>query len=197
MITANLFTQSFSTFEMSFLDQGVAIQLDGFPRDVGRYQNPVVSTAAANGDRTIAFVRSGPTTLTGQIKEPLYAGIWVGTINIPSTVTSGSKITIRNSRQASTRSGDYRLKFSPDNTGLYLQGLLPSSVLLDIATGETTPIESSYAATEVVASPSTGGARTHDFVAWQDYKQAYIAPATANGTREEALWSKPGEGEFA
>ena len=178
---------------MSFLDQNIAIQLDGFPRDIGRYQNPVVSTAAANGDRTIAFVRSGPTSLTGQIKEPLYAGIWVGTVNIPATVTADTKITITNPRQASTRSGDYRLRFSPDNTGLYLQGLLPSSVLLDIATGETTPIESSYAATEVVASPSTGGARTHDWVAFQDYKQAYLAPATANGSRSDELWSKPGE----
>ncbi|KAF9265808.1 hypothetical protein L218DRAFT_859632 [Marasmius fiardii PR-910] len=197
----------FTTFELSNIERGNALELTGVP--LGRYFSPVLSPALSKESgstiRRIAFVKTGGDLVTGHAVATSKPGVYVGTVTLPDDLESSTS----NSTTAGIQVSDIHFISSNVNTVEFREivlEFLSDSVLLvrdtvhvftlDISAGINEIGE--YAPNEVAASrigneiaPTFGG--EENYVAFVEYAHVYIAPS--DGLEKEeimGLSAKPG-----
>ncbi|KAH7914053.1 hypothetical protein BJ138DRAFT_1177560 [Hygrophoropsis aurantiaca] len=193
----------FTTFEISDLLSGRVYELAGLP--MGRYYAPVVSgLGGADGERKIAFVKTGGDLLTGDVVATANPGVYVGEITLPLSSSSDSDIapiTICNLRfiPSEIDTADViKLRFLEDNANADATLLIQQSdraFTLGIGAGPDvlgqythSTLATGKATAELVVSPAKGN---KGWVAFVNLFHVYLAPADAVDPGVP-VWSKPG-----
>ncbi len=74
---------AYTTFELADLKEGKAYEIEGIP--FGRYFSPILC-ACKGSKRTIAFLKTGGTYLSGDILATAGAGLYVGDVVLPESL---------------------------------------------------------------------------------------------------------------
>ncbi|KAF5330696.1 hypothetical protein D9619_006044 [Psilocybe cf. subviscida] len=193
---------TFSTFELADLKTGKAFAIEGLP--LGRYFSPVVSEQRVS-TRTIVFLKSGGTYLTGDILATAQPGLYLGEIElpddsesqhlrvqnirfVPSDINVDERVSIRFIEadrkllvQQTARAFVIDLKGQTDHLGKHPQ--------VTLAEGKFT------AELAVSASPQPHNVERGvevENAAFVDFFEIYVAPGQSVGKGNLPLWSRPG-----
>ena len=191
---------AYTTFELADLKEGKAYEFEGIP--FGRYFSPIL--CGCNGSkRTIAFLKTGGTYLSGDILATAGAGLYVGDVVLPESLEGAEHaIKVENLRFVPSEidtDDRVNMRFLRTNKQLLVQqsdrafvidfgkkadkfGKYPHTTL---ATGKTSR--------ELAISPKPGkkGLYAADNIAFIDTFHVYLTSAH-NVHDGEAVWSKPG-----
>ncbi|TFY58581.1 hypothetical protein EVJ58_g6333 [Rhodofomes roseus] len=187
---------NFSTIEIANLTSGEAYELTGLP--LGRYYSPILCECLGAG-RQLAFVKTGGDYLTGDVVATAGAGLWLGSITLPTPGQDSTSIETKNLHFVDTEIDTSELlktqiRFLERNTKLLVQAPRRSFVI-DLAAGpdeygkyrhET--LATGRMSTELVAFPEISGSVKAKSLAFIDFYHVYYVPEV---NAEEPVWSKP------
>ncbi|CAL1703396.1 unnamed protein product [Somion occarium] len=190
----------FTTFELANLTSGAVYELEGLP--LGRYYSPVLCECKGS-ERLIAFIKTPGDYITGDIVATAGAGLYLGSLTLPSLKSPFNlkKIRINDVRFiASSPSADdpskTKIRFLEKNQKILVQQSQDAYVI-DLAARPNEhgifpeiPVSNGRMSTELVVATGDGSvdAKSVD-VAFVDFFHVYFAPGV---NANDSVWSKPG-----
>lgn len=198
VIQARWSDTNFSTFEFTNLTSGSAYEIDGL--SLGRYFAPTVS-GGHDDERLIAFIKTSGDYMTGDIVATAGAGLYVGSLVLPSGSSLGpKKLSIKDVKFiASSPSYDdpakTKIRWLGSNEKILVEQT-QDAYTIDLSAGPDengrfteVPVISGESSTELAISPNGAiGGKPVD-VAFVDFYHVYFAPSVSADT---PVWSKPG-----
>jgi hypothetical protein len=199
LIHARWSDSGYTMFELAELQAQLAVEVQGLP--LGRYFSPVICDC--NGQtRTIAFLKTGGSYLSGDILATAGAGLYLGDVtpgisklvpNITVSITNirfmPSEINVEDRVNMRFLETDKKLLVQQSDRAFVIDfGAKPDK----LGKYPHTTLASGEMSTELVVSPSLvkKGGFVAENIAFVDFFQVYIAPG--NHVKEgEAVWSKP------
>uniref|UniRef100_A0A8H7Y2X4 Amidohydrolase-related domain-containing protein n=1 Tax=Psilocybe cubensis TaxID=181762 RepID=A0A8H7Y2X4_PSICU len=192
---------TYTTFELSNLNTNTVHEIEV---PFGRYFSPILCKCHGS-ERTIAFVKSAGSYLSGEILATAGEGLYMGEITLPPVdATNSHKITIRNLRFVPTEidfNGDdsapvVNMRFIHTNQKLLIQQSRRAFVIhfagkhdlsgkpphRNVASGEMS--------TELVVVPKSNSKSALD-IAFADFFHVYFVSGK-HVKKGEAVWSRPG-----
>jgi hypothetical protein len=194
-IVARWSNTNFTSFEIINITSKVSYELIGLP--VGRYRAAALCDRSGR-NRTVAFVKTAGDVLTGNVVATLRPGLYVASLELPTTSPNSRKIKLRNWRHipSDINPDDSSLAFHfvHKNTKLLVQEAARAYIIdLDGMPNElgqhpSKEVASGRASSELKVSYSGGKPHSIGFV---DYRHVYVAPAHTTD-QAQSVWSKPG-----
>lgn len=187
---------NFTSFEISDLESGKALEMIGLP--FGRFTSLAVC-ACSGRQRTLAFIKTGGDTLTGNTVATAQPGLYLASFTLPHAHGLDSKeenIELKDVRFVpSDVQGPSRLRFLETNKRILVEDA-DTTFVIDLGLGPDktgkyahTKLAQGRTSSEIAHSTPKGKTLKSDYVAFVDYHHVYVAPAyKVNGT----LWSRPG-----
>ncbi|KAJ7442290.1 hypothetical protein FB451DRAFT_1057716 [Mycena latifolia] len=191
---------NFSTFELADLAAGKAYEIAGLP--LGRYFSPVVCECEGL-HRQVAFLKSGGSSLTGEIVATAGEGLYVGDLMLPG---GDGKVEIKNLKfvPSEISTGDrVNMRFIEKNKKLLVQqssrafiidlGAGPSGVAgtyshISVASGRMSR-ELAVSSPHAVKSKSQKSYTATSIAFVEGYNVFFVAGE--NLKDDEAVWAKP------
>ncbi|KDR81896.1 hypothetical protein GALMADRAFT_60409 [Galerina marginata CBS 339.88] len=190
---------SYTNFELADIKTGKSYEVHGLP--LGRYFSPIVCECRGS-ERTIAFVKSDGSYLSGNILATAGAGLYIGQVTLPDAGSSKHHvISIRNLRHVPSEvdSDDkVDMRFIHTNKKLLVQQSNRAFVIdFEGKTDKSgkpphTTLASGEMSSELVVSPESThkGAHVADSIAFVDFFHVYFARGE-HVKQGEAVWSRP------
>ncbi|PPR00048.1 hypothetical protein CVT24_009004 [Panaeolus cyanescens] len=192
----------YTAFELADLNTGKAYEIQGIP--MGRYFSPVLCSCTGS-TRTLAFLKSGGTYLSGDILATGGEGLYLATIELPGLDNDSSNITASNLHfipsEIEVSYDRVNMRFIEENRKLLVQQSQRAFIIdLDGPTDPTgkpphTTLEEGAMSSEVVvATKWTHGHKGHkhrkgvieaENVAFVDFFHVYFAPGRSLRKKQE------------
>ncbi|KAF9555567.1 hypothetical protein CPC08DRAFT_125514 [Agrocybe pediades] len=192
---------SFTKFEIASIKHNKVFHIDGLP--MGRYFSPAIC-ACKGAHRSMAFVKSGGSYLTGDSIATAGAGLYLGEINLPVPGEANGQdqqLVIKNPRLVPSEinvNEQVNMRFIDGHKTLLVQQS-DRAFMIDLSgeadiTGKPAHITVAVGrlSTELVVSPkiTKSGIYVAEDIAFVDFYHVYLAAGT-NVKEEELVWSRP------
>lgn len=189
----------YTTFELADLKAGKAYEIEGIP--LGRYFSPVLCECKGSS-RSIAFLKTGGTYLSGDILATAGTGLYIGDIVLPDSTANAQHLKVQNLRfvPSEINTNDrVDMRFLNGNKRLLVQQSARSFVVdFDGETDQSgkhphTTLATGRGSTELAVFPKTSksGQFAAQNIAFVDVFHIYLAPGS-QVHEGESVWSKPG-----
>ncbi|KAF8164016.1 hypothetical protein BJ912DRAFT_1005132 [Pholiota molesta] len=189
----------YTKFEIADLNAETAYEIEGLP--LGRYFSPILCECKGS-KRTIAFLKTGGSYLSGDILATAGAGLYLGDIVLPDSHSLiHHNITIKNLRFVPSDidvDGRVNMRFIDTNKQLLVQQS-DHAFIIDFSGSPDNFGKYPHAtlargkmSTELVVSPKANkkGHNSAENIAFVDFFHVYFAPGDGID-KGEAVWSRP------
>lgn len=191
---------NFTAFELVDLSSNTAYAVtDGL--QMGRYVHPILSSSSGR-DRTIAFIKTGGSLLTGNVVATANPGLYIGHITLPdfhSDSSIVSSVSIRDIRHVPSEinvQGKTTMHFLDGDSRLLVQQSTRAFVI-DLSDGPDkyghynhTTVARGRMSQEVSVSFSGDAFDQAGYIAFVDFMNVFVIDTPHAG--DSPLWSKPG-----